>query len=113
MAEAKSTLVVIGGVLDYHEPCAKARAQGLVVERVYGSQAPLRIVAASQANWQCGLAELLTEIGMRDWRVAAEVGPAIRFKSAIASGAQAPSLPCQSLPMPRCLLALVCCVHMT
>lgn len=88
MAGRNGTLVVIGGVLDYHEPCAKARAQGICVERVYGSLAPERIVAASNANWQCSFGNLLHDLDIPDWRCdESEAEAAIRFKSGIATGA--------------------------
>lgn len=66
---------------------AAGRVQGLFVERVYGSVAPRRIVAGSQAHWSGSFADLLAAIGVPDWRLAHEYSAAIRFKSGIASGA--------------------------
>jgi hypothetical protein len=87
LAGGKGTLVVIGGVLDYHEPCAKARALGMCVERVYGSLAPQRIVAASNANWQCSFGDLLQGLDIPDWRCDDSEAGAIRFTSGLATGA--------------------------
>jgi hypothetical protein len=86
MATKRATLVIIGGVLDYHEVCAKAREQGIFVERLYGSVAPRKLVAASKANWSASFAEWLAKTGVTDWRLSGGERAAIRFKSGI-SGA--------------------------
>lgn len=93
VAQPRSTLVVVGGVLDYHEPCSRARAAGLCVERVYGSNAPRRIVEASRAHWHASFADVLREAGLPDWRHGDQDMAAVRFRSSLPRGAPTPPRP--------------------
>lgn len=71
-ADTAATIVVIAGVTDFHTSCAAASHANLCVERVYSNIAPSRILSASNADWQCGLA---------DWLYANDLQGALVYKA--------------------------------
>lgn len=64
-ADTAATIVVIGGVTDFHQACAAASNANLCVERVYSNIAPMSIVGASSADWQCSLADWLYAVDLQ------------------------------------------------
>jgi hypothetical protein len=91
------TVVIIGGVLDFHLQCSSARAQGLIVERVYGSVASLRMVQASNSNWHTSFGDFLQHVGIPDWRTGAQDLVSVRFRNSMPKGVHA-WLGCGNLP---------------
>jgi hypothetical protein len=88
IAGSHSTLVIIGGVLDYHEQCNMARTQGLCIERLYGAIAPQRMVGASNSNWHASFADFLQHVGIADWRTGnCQDMASVRFRSSMPRGA--------------------------
>lgn len=86
-AVSGSVLVMVSGVADHHAACAAARTQGVMVERIFGTCAPTRVIEPSRANWCCTLAELLAHHGQVDWRSVARDGSTILFNADLARSA--------------------------
>ena len=86
-ALANSVVVIVSEAAEHRAACAAARAQGMKVERIFGTNAPTRIMEQAHAHWYCTLTDFQADHMHTDWRSSGRNGSTIASDADLARSA--------------------------